>query len=183
MIWKVIEGYEGYEVSTSGLVRGVDRYVDLPNGKKRFVKAQPIKARINNCGYVAVTLSKNGKTNTRFVHRLVALAYIPNPDGLPQVNHLSGNKQDNTVENLAWTDASGNALHAYQMGLNKNCGCNHNFAVAVIDTITGEIYCTEKAFCDKYGINYNSGRNALNGLQSFPKSIDLSGHAFEKYSS
>jgi hypothetical protein len=182
MEWKNANGYEGYLVSNTGLVQSIDRHVELKNGKKRFLRARPIKSRINNFGYVEVRLSKNGNTKTCFVHRLVAKAFIPNPNNLPQVNHLSGNKQDNTVENLEWTDASGNALHAYQTGLNTNCGCTHNLAVAVIDLKTGEIYCTIKALCEFLGIPYSTGRNALNGIQNFPKYVDVTGHAFEKYS-
>ncbi len=125
MDWKQINGYEGiYEVSNTGLVRGIDRVVDLANGKKRAVKGREIKSRLNNYGYVEVRLSKNGVAKTHFVHRLVATAFIPNPENFPQVNHLSGEKLDNRVENLEWTDARGNALHAYRNGLNSNCGCN-----------------------------------------------------------
>ena len=182
MNWTKIEGYEGYLVSDTGIVKGIDRFIELPDGRKRFAKGRIITARLSNRGYLQVRLSKNGETKTYALHRLVAQAYIPNPHGLPQINHKDGNKLNNEVYNLEWSNASLNALHAYQTGLNSNCGCNHNFAVAVIDTITGELYCTEKAFCDKYGINYNSGRNALNGQQPFPKSVDLSGHRFEKYS-
>lgn len=182
MNWKDVRNYEGiYEVSDTGVVRGIDRYADLPNGKKRFAKGKILKLGISNKGYVDVRLNKNGVAKSHLVHRLVCEAFIPNPDNLPQVNHLSGNKQDNTLENLAWTDASGNAIHAYQTGLNPNCGCNHNFAVAVIDINTGELYCTVKAFCEAFGINYSSGKNALNGYQPFPKNVDLSGHSFEKY--
>jgi len=181
-MWKSANEYEGYEVSDTGIVRGIDRFIPLPDGRKRFIPGRIITPRINNYGYVQVRLSKLGESKTFLVHRLVAMAFIENPENLPQVNHLSGNKLDNSVENLCWTDASGNALHAYQTGLNTNCGCTHRLAVAVIDTVTGEIYCTEKDFCDRYGINYSTGRNALNGYQSFPKHIDLSGHSFEKYS-
>ena len=103
-------------------------------------------------------------------------------NNLPQINHIDGNKVNNNVENLQWVDASGNALHAYKTGLNTNCGCTHSLAVPIIDTKTGVLYCTIKALCEYFGINYNSGRNALNGYQPFPKNIDLSGHNFEKYS-
>lgn len=181
MVWQDIEGYEGlYQVSDLGEVRGVDRYVDLPRGKKRLVKGRILKQRINNYGYLDVRLSKKSTTKTFFVHRLVASAFIPNPDNKPQVNHL-GLKSQNTPDLLEWTDASGNVKHAYETGLNKNCGCNHKFAVAVIDVITGEIYCTQKAFSEHFGIKYSSAKNALNGIQPFPKYVDLSGHSFEKY--
>lgn len=184
MNWSEVKGYEGlYEVSDTGLVRGINRFVDLPNGTKRFVKGKQIKSRTNNYGYIEVRLSKNGTCRTHFVHRLVAMAFIPNIDDMPQVNHLSGEKHDNTINNLEWTDASGNALHAYKNGLNSNCGCTHFLAVAIIDTKTGDIYCTIKEFCDHFGINYHAGRNALNGQQQFPKNMDLTNHSFEKYMS
>lgn len=182
MNWRTIKGYEGmYEVSDTGLIRGLDRTTTLKNGQKRIIKGKMLKQRLNNCGYVEVRLCKNGLIKMHFVHRLVATTFLDNQKELPQVNHKSGDKQDNSVANLEWTDARGNALHAYQTGLNTNCGCNHSLAVAVIDIKTGNIYCTVKAFCDSFGINYNSGRNALNGIQAFPKSIDLSKHSFEKY--
>ena len=182
MNWKNVKDYEGiYEISDTGIIRGVDRYIELPNGKKRFAKGRILQQSISNKGYAEIRLNKGGKARSYLIHRLTAQAFKPNPDGLPQVNHLSGDKLDNSVENLEWKNASGNTLHAYKTGLNSNCGCNHNLAVPVIDLKTGDIYCTVKAFCETYGINYNSGKNALNGLQDFPKSVDLSGHLFEKY--
>lgn len=67
--------------------------------------------------YLKVDLYKNGKSTTRHVNRLVAEAYIPNPDNKPDVNHRNGNKFDNRVENLEWVTKSENMLHAYQTGL------------------------------------------------------------------
>ena len=182
MDWKTIEGYEGYEVSNTGIVRGVDRFVDMPNGKKRLAKGCILKTRVTKHGYVDVRLSRGSTPKTYLVHRLVAQAFIPNPDGLPQVNHLSGNKLDNSVENLAWTDASGNVLHAYKQGLNNQCGCSHSNAVIVINLITGELYCTQKELSEHLGVNYKSLSEALNGQRPFPKSWDLSGHSYQKYS-
>lgn len=68
-------------------------------------------------GYLRVALSKNGKTKRFLVHRLVAIAYIPNPENKKQVNHKDGNKQNNAVENLEWCTISENAQHAFATGL------------------------------------------------------------------
>lgn len=181
MNYRPVAGYEGlYEVSETGIVRGLERYVALADGRKRLVKARVLVARVNNYGYVTVRLSKEGETRTCFVHRLVASAYIPNPNNLPQVNHISGDKLDNAPANLEWVNASENSYHAYREGLNKHCGGNHTFAVTIVDNDTGETYESIKALCKYYNINYNTGRNALNGYSDFPKHLDLGQHSFSK---
>ena len=87
---KDIQGYEGlYQVTSCGKVWSYKR--------KRFLK--PFKRKR---GYLAVGLYKNGKTNYYYVHRLVAMAYIPNPDNLPQINHKDENKENNALQNLEW---------------------------------------------------------------------------------
>lgn len=72
-----------------------------------------IKGKVDAHGYVRVTLTKDGKSFSKLVHRLVALQFIPNPDELPQVNHKNGNKCDNSVGNLEWCTAKENKRHAY----------------------------------------------------------------------
>ena len=88
--WRDIEGYEGlYQVSNEGRVRNVKR-----NKVRSFSD--------NGCGYYNVLLSKNGNKTPHYVHRLVAEAFIPNPNNLPEVNHKNEDKTLNTVENLEW---------------------------------------------------------------------------------
>jgi len=79
------------------------------------------KTSINNSGYKIVTLylGKSQKVKTYLVHRLVAQTFIPNPDNKPEVNHLSGDKIDNSVENLEWVTTSENHKHAWRVGLKK----------------------------------------------------------------
>ena len=97
-IWKDIEGYEGlYEVSNFGNVRSVDRIVTCSNGKKRLRKGRILKPAKQKNGYLFCILYKNSKPKLCKVHRLVAAAFIPNPDKLPEVNHKDENKANNFV--------------------------------------------------------------------------------------
>ena len=103
--WRPIEGYEGlYEVSSYGRVRSLDRYVKTCYGSYRLYKGKVLSPGKKSDGYLLINLSCNGKYNTIRVHRLVAQAFLPNPDNLPEVNHKDENKTNNSVENLEWCD-------------------------------------------------------------------------------
>lgn len=98
-IWKDIEGYEGlYKVNTFGDVFSCRR--------KKCIKPRKTKQ-----GYLRAHLSKNGRAKDLSIHRLVANAFIPNPDNLPQINHIDENKFNNSVENLAWCSLLQNINH------------------------------------------------------------------------
>ena len=171
-MWVEVKEYEGiYEVNDLGEVKGVNRVVKLANGGTRFIKEHTLSPKQNADGYFFVSLSKDGVTKTKYIHRLVAVAFIPNPENKPQVNHL-GLKSQNTPDLLEWTDASGNTLHAYRNNLNKQQGANHTFAVGIIDNTIGEEFATIKEWCAARGINYSTGRNILSGSNK-SKVIDL----------
>lgn len=109
-IWKDIEGYEGlYEVSSYGRVRSLQRTRKGSYGSIRIVYEKILNHKIDKDGYHTVSLSKEGKMKYIRVHRLVAQAFIPNPDNLPQVNHRDEDKSNNCVENLEWCDAKYNS--------------------------------------------------------------------------
>ena len=110
-IWKPIEGTR-YEVSNTGKIRSLDY--------KRSGKIRELKPAADPKGYMKTMLLINGKNKTVKVHRLVAKAFIPNPDNLPQVNHKDGDKRNNCVENLEWITNYDNAHHAMENGLFKN---------------------------------------------------------------
>lgn len=120
VIWKDVDGYKGfYQVSNIGDVRSVDRYVNHWQGGKCIKKGKDLKPSLNHKGYCMVNLQINGKGGLKSIHRLVAEAFIPNPENKPQVNHINGIKSDNKVENLEWSTQSENQRHAFITGLNK----------------------------------------------------------------
>ena len=101
-IWKDIKGYEGlYQVSNLGKIKSLSRKIF--NGKNYYISKEKIlKPAKDKDGYVQVLLYKNNRHKTYKVHRLVAMAFIPNPNNLPQINHKDENKQNNRAENLEW---------------------------------------------------------------------------------
>lgn len=174
VLWEPVQGYDGmYEVSNTGMVRSIYREIKLPNGICRTLQGRTIAIKTNNDGYLFVSLSRNGEQETKYIHRAVAEAYIPNPDKLPQVNHLDGNKRNNNVDNLAWVTHQQNVKHCYDTGLCNNKGGNHTFAVGVIDNTLEREFATIKEWCEARGINYSTGRNLLSGHNK-SKTIDLS---------
>ena len=102
-----------------------------------------MKQALNHKGYPVVYLSKNGKCYTKVVHRLVAKAFIPNPDPInkTQVNHIDGIKTNNNVKNLEWCNNSENQLHAVHMGLNDHSVMAKKLfkKVAMIDPKTDKV--------------------------------------------
>lgn len=153
-IWKPVPGYEGYyEVSSLGRIRSIDRCTKNRWGSETFHRSQVMKCRIFKNGYAHVKLTKDGKRYEPSVHRLVAIAFIPNPNELPQVNHIDGDKANNTVQNLEWCTGSENQLHSRRV-LNRVCGLPRK-AVMCLET----------------GITYESSHHAARAMKLNPGGI------------
>lgn len=115
-IWKAVPGYEGiYEVSNKGRLKSLERNVlkgdVIQHRKERLKKTWP-----NEDGYLQCKLSKDGISINVGVHRVVAMAFIDNPDNKPEVNHKDGNRQNNNVSNLEWVTHAENIEDCFKRG-------------------------------------------------------------------
>ena len=104
--WREVKEYSNYEVNQFGEIR-------------HKMRKKVLKPRSNNGGYQYVNFKINGKNINFAVHRIVANAFIPNPNGYTEVNHKDYNKKNNCVDNLEWVSSSQNKQHAYQKKENK----------------------------------------------------------------
>lgn len=149
-----IQGYPNYFINTDCKVWSAKR--------KIFMRYRLRK------GYACVWLSHKGKQNLIGIHRLMALAYIPNPKNEATVNHIDGNKLNNSIENLEWLSASDNLKHAHRTGLNhisEKCIKNGLEAAKklVLNTETGIYYDSAKEAAQIIGVNHNYLQGKLNG--------------------
>lgn len=126
-IWKPVVGYEGlYEVSDKGRIKSLHYY----GGDRQVVMSQSKRPD----GYMELGLSKAGKCTHYLVHRLVADAFIENPDNLEMVNHKDENKENNSVENLEWCTRSYNQIYSMNLHPERRQVFGNNFR----DKVTGE---------------------------------------------
>lgn len=119
-IWKDILGYEGsYQISNLGRVKSLKRTVVFKKKFKKRIKERIMKPQIMAHGYLFFALSKNGKLKSKILHRLLAIAFIPNPKNKQTINHKNGIKNDNRLINLEWCTHLENTAHAKRIGLIK----------------------------------------------------------------
>jgi hypothetical protein len=153
-IWRDAPGYEGaYQVSTLGRVR---------NTKSGRVLRPHEQGR----GYLQAMLSKQGKRSHPLVHRLVALAFVPNPENKPQINHKNGNKKDNRPENLEWCTMSENLLHRHRVLGQPGTRCR---PVQCLNT--GDCYPSAKAAAEALGLRRVGVTQVCNGQQKTTKNL------------
>lgn len=134
-----ISGYEKlYRISNYGRVKSVSHLINGHLGSKRKSSTKILKCLDNGKGYQTVVLCVNYKKKRQYIHRLVAIAFIPNPEDKPQINHKKGIKIDNRASQLEWCTEQENSIHAHTTGLivvpkGKN---NHN-SVSINQFSTG----------------------------------------------
>lgn len=119
-IWRDITGYEGiYQVSNLGRVKSLARIIK--RGKiEQHRKQKILTPSLCRGGYLSAIISNEAISKRIKIHRLVAQAFIPNPDNKPQVNHINGVKTDNKMENLEWMTCKENIIHSIRNGMHYN---------------------------------------------------------------
>lgn len=168
-IWKDVDGYDGvYQISNLSRVKSLQKSVPIV-----------MKQTMEGCGYLQIQFRKDGGMKHNKVHRMVAKAFVPNPDNKPFVNHKNGIKTDNRIENLEWVTASENIQHAYRTKIRVGvqtgrCGKLHSRSKPVISVNQTAIIEHESIrLCFKY---FNAAEASIH--KALKTGREFKGHKF-----
>lgn len=184
--WRDIEGYEGYyQISSHGRVKSLERIVERSDGRSRTIKERVMKVVTGHRGYLCIRLRKQGKQKFRGVHRLVAEAFIPNPENKPTVDHKYDEKVNNYYQDLRWGTHQEQIDWARgEQGLMDNSGENNHQAVLTNDQAEEIIRLLQKGnaprpISKQYDVNeraisrINQGSTWANILPEVPRPISM----------
>lgn len=156
--WRPVVGYEdAYLVSDLGAVRSVDR-LELMTGRHPSPYYRKRKGKVlqpnTSTGYAMVSLYKDGEQRQELVHRIVGKAFLPNPNNLPEINHLDEDKLNNTLLNLEWQTSQGNSLHSCHKTTGSKCGTSKLTERNVHDIVymLEESHMTLKQIGEQFGV-------------------------------
>lgn len=144
-------------------IKGFEDYLIDKNGNIFSAKSNKVLKQKISKGYFVVCLCVKNKKYSLLVHRLVAKAFIENTLNKLEVNHIDGNKLNNSVENLEWCTSSENKFHAYKNGLSKKrLGANHPMSIQVLDLLNGIFYDKLNDLLFSLNIPHSTFKNRLN---------------------
>lgn len=156
-IWRDVVGYEGsYIVSNTGIVKSVDRF----NIKNQYIKGKELTLQTNHGGYITAAMYKNGKVKVKFVHRIVAEAFIHNPDNKPYVNHLDETRDNNNVDNLEWVTHEENINYGTRT---KKAAAARSLAIIARGNGIVKKFSSTKSAAKELGISQGNLSMVLNG--------------------
>ena len=147
---KQIKGFNDYSITKDGQV--------FSHKTNKFKKPFVFPT-----GYIGITLSKNAVSKNYYLHRIVADNYISNPNNKPQVNHIDGNKANNSISNLEWVTPKENMKHSLDNGLRQKYYPQSNPYKLILDTFTGVFYDNVKEASKYSNYEYRYLRGMLNG--------------------
>lgn len=162
-VWRPVVGYEScYVVSNKGRVKGLRR-IRKSKGDSTSVSREKMKESWENAdGYLLVSLYNGPKQNVTAVHRIVATAFLPNPENKEQVNHIDGNKKNNCVENLEWITNQENMDHSIRTGIRAP---ERRYPIRCIDT--GEKFTSMNPVVSRYKSSYNMLHRSIRNHTEF----------------
>jgi len=117
-IWKDVPSFIGIlQASNFGRVKRLSKYKNTKSGGKAYMPEKILKQSVSTYGYCKICISVDGKKYDLLAHRLIAEAFVPNPNDEHQINHINGIKTDNSIDNLEWVSCIENIRHAHTTGL------------------------------------------------------------------
>lgn len=172
--WENIKGYETYyKISNLGRVKSLAKTITRKDGEVKNLSEKIIKPFLTKKGYKQIVLTKDGDKKKHYIHRLVAQSFIPNPNNLPEVNHINEDKLDNAVENLEWLSRLDNMRHGT---LQARRAEKAKKTVEVLDS-AGTVLEVCKGLVDT-AKKYNTSTYYIN--RSSKDGVDLIGHGICK---
>lgn len=173
-----IPGFPQYQASSDGIIRRIPYTYVNKAGVLNTLRCMIMKPHVDPYGYLRVCTTVDGKHMSTSVHRLVALAFIPNPDNKPTVNHKDGNKRNNSVENLEWATPAEQNRHAILHGLRD--GTMQNARVVSKQKISKLVYCVEtgKIYPSEISAERELGLSASSVFDAITKNKPICGYTF-----